>query len=91
MATPNQDVLARDPLGSLRRASAYAERALLGALSPGFGAIFLALGYAALQTGTSYRGLWIIGLLALVLAAAHWLLPRRVTGDIWLTPLALTV
>jgi hypothetical protein len=91
MATSNQEVFARDPLGSLRRASAYAERALLGALSPGFGAIFLALGYAALQAGTSYRGLWVIGVLALMLAAAHWLLPRRVTGDIWLTPLSLTV
>ncbi|NWG52240.1 MAG: hypothetical protein HXY28_00825, partial [Hydrogenophilaceae bacterium] len=89
MATPN--LFARDPLGSLRLASNYAERALLGALSPGFGAIFLALGYAALQAGPPYQGLWVIGVLSLALAAAHFLLPRRLTGDIWLTPLSLTI
>lgn len=89
MATPN--LFARDPLGSLRLASNYAERALLGALSPGFGAIFLALAYAALQAGPPYQGLWVVGVLSLALAAAHFLLPRRLTGDIWLTPLSLTI
>ncbi len=84
-------LFAHDPLGSIRLASNYAERALLGTLSPGFGAIFLALGYASLQAEGPYRGIWVIGVLAVLLAAAHVLLPRRDRGDIWLTPLSLTI